>query len=90
VDLKDRQHLYNGFGNGLARAIEMVVTPLLFGFIGHFVDVWLGTNPAFTILLVLFALAGMGVKMYYGYETEMKAHEAAGPWARGRNGKPPA
>jgi hypothetical protein len=81
VELKDRQHLYNGFGNGLAKAIEMVATPALFGLMGHFVDGWLGTNPLFTILLVLFALAGMGVRMYYAYETEMKAHEAAGPWA---------
>ena len=81
MDLKDRQHLYNGFGNGLALAIELVATPLLLGFIGHFIDVWLGTNPVFTIVLVLFALTGMGVKAYYGYDMEMKAHEAAGPWA---------
>ena len=81
MDLKDRQHLYNGFGNGLAKAIEMVVTPALFGFLGHLLDGWLGTNPVFTILFVLFALSGMGVRLYYGYEQEMKAHEAAGPWA---------
>lgn len=81
MDLRDRQHLYNGFGNGLAKAVELVVTPLVFGLIGHFVDRWLGTNPAFTILLVIFALAGLCARMYYGYDTEMKAHEASGPWA---------
>ena len=33
MDLKDRQHLYNGFGNGLARAFELAATPLVFGFL---------------------------------------------------------
>ncbi len=82
MDLKDRQHLYNGFGNGLARAIELALTPLVFGFLGHLLDSWLGTNPVFTALLVVFALAGISARMYYGYDTEMKQHESSGPWAR--------
>jgi hypothetical protein len=90
VELKDRQHLYNGFGNGLARAMELAFTPALFGLLGHLLDDWLGTNPIFLILFVLFALSGLGVRMYYGYDREMRAHEAAGPWARGRSGKPRA
>ena len=32
------QHLYNGFGNALARGFELVVTPALFALIGHFID----------------------------------------------------
>jgi F0F1-type ATP synthase assembly protein I len=82
VDLKDRQHLYNGFGNGLARAFELAATPLVFGFLGHLLDGWLGTSPAFLIAFVVFSLAGLSARMWYGYDAEMKAHEAAGPWAR--------
>jgi F0F1-type ATP synthase assembly protein I len=82
VDLKARQELNQGFGNALSLAIEMVVTPLLFGLMGLGLDRWLGTSPLFLIVLGLFGVVGMGVKTYYGYVEAMKRHEAEGPWAR--------
>ena len=75
VDLRDRRETYNGFGNALSRAIELVVTPFAFGLLGYGLDRWLGTSPVFLIVLVAFAIVGMAVRMYYGYATEMKAHE---------------
>jgi F0F1-type ATP synthase assembly protein I len=75
VELRDRRDTYNGFGNALARAVELVVTPLAFALLGWALDRWLGTAPLFLIALTLFALAGMGVKMYFAYVTEMQAHE---------------
>ena len=78
----DTQRLYNGFGNTLARAFELVVTPTLFGLIGYGIDRVLGTLPVFTVILAVFCVIGMSVKMYYGYIVAMEAHEAAGPWAR--------
>lgn len=73
----DKRELYNGFGDTLARAFEFVGAPAVFGLLGHAVDVRLHTNPAFTVILVVFALAGTFVRMYYEYETAMKRQEAA-------------
>jgi F0F1-type ATP synthase assembly protein I len=75
VDLRDRRDTYNGFGNALARAVELVVTPMLFGLLGVLLDRWLGTSPMFVFVLAGFALAGMAVRMYYAYVEEMKVQE---------------
>ena len=81
------QHLYNGFGNSTARAFELAVTPAIFGFLGHLVDRAAGTSPLFLIIFVLFCVAGMGVRMYYGYNQSMAEHEAKLPSARAKAGK---
>ena len=83
-DLKGRQELYNGFGNSLSRAIELVMTPTLFGLLGLLLDHIFGITPVLTIVLVLFAISGLAVRMYYGYNEEMRVHEANAPWARSR------
>lgn len=82
MDLSDRQHLYNGFGNTLARGVEMVATPALFGLVGFGLDRWIGITPVLTVIFVLFALVGMGVRAYYGYDKDMQAAEAGRPWAK--------
>ena len=76
MDLRDRRDLYNGFGDGLARAFELAATPAVFGFLGWLVDRALGTPPAFMIALALFAIVGMFVRMWIHYDAEMKVHEA--------------
>lgn len=81
----ERQELYNGFGNGLALAFELALTPAIFGLMGYGLDRRLGTLPIFTTVLALLCIVGLGVRQYYGYDARMKEHEAAGPWAR----KPP-
>ena len=80
--LRANQHLYNGFGNGFARAFELAVTPALFGFLGYLLDRVLGTTPVFLIAFALFCVIGMGVRMYYGYVESMKEQEADKPWNR--------
>ncbi len=82
LDRGDNRELYNGFGDTLARAFEFVATPALFGFLGHLGDGWLGTRPILTIVLVVYALVGSLVRMYYWYEAGMSAHEAKAPWNR--------
>ena len=74
--------LYNGFGNTLARAFELVVTPALFAVIGHFIDRWLGTGFVFTLALTVFCVVGMSIRMVYGYIDAMKQHEAEAVWRR--------
>jgi hypothetical protein len=78
----DKRELYNGFGDSLARAFEFVATPTLFGLGGHLLDGRLGTTPLLTVILVVFAMAGTFVRMYFEYETAMREHEAQAPWRR--------
>jgi F0F1-type ATP synthase assembly protein I len=75
MDLQERRDLYNGFGDGLARAFELVVTPAVFGFFGWLLDRWIGTTPIFTLCLTLFTLCYMGLKMWWAYDAAMKGHE---------------
>jgi F0F1-type ATP synthase assembly protein I len=81
-NLKARQELYNGFGDTLARGIELVGTPTLFGLLGYVLDRLLGTVPVMTVILVVFALTGIAVRMYYNYSAAMRAHEEKLPGHR--------
>lgn len=83
MDLRHRRETYNGAGEVLARAFELAVTPIIFGFLGYRLDRWVGTRPVFTVFLAVFALAYLTWKLVSGYEAEMRAHEAAlsGPLA---------
>jgi F0F1-type ATP synthase assembly protein I len=85
VDDREQRELWNGFSNALSRAIELVVTPLLFALAGYGLDRWLGTSPLFAVLLASFAFVGLAVKSYYVYREDMRAHEQRLP---GRVGRP--
>ncbi|MDQ1438473.1 MAG: hypothetical protein QOK43_2102 [Acidimicrobiaceae bacterium] len=82
VDLRERRELNNGFGEALSRAFEFAVTPVVFGFLGHLLDMRLGTSPIFMLALALFAVTGMFVKLWYAYDQAMQARDAAAPWGR--------
>ena len=84
MDLRDRQDLYNGFGDGLSRAFELALTPAVFGGLGFLVDSWVGTTPLFMIVFLFFAVAGVGYMTWHRYETEMQAKEQEAAWARSR------
>jgi F0F1-type ATP synthase assembly protein I len=73
-----------GFGDGLAQAVEFVLAPLLFGAVGALVDRWLGTRPTFLLLLGTFGLVGMFVTVYYRYKAEMERASEGKVWARRR------
>ena len=82
MDQSDRQALYNGFGRAWSLAFEIPLTILLFGLGGWALDHWIDTFPLFSLALVLFAVAGLGVRIYYQYAAQMNAEEAKAPWAR--------
>jgi F0F1-type ATP synthase assembly protein I len=82
VDLRERRHLYNGFGNALSRGFELVVTPMVFALGGWFLDRWVGTTPVFTIVLGGFGFAGVVTRMYLQYVAAMAEHDAALPSRR--------
>ncbi len=80
VDLRERRETWTGFGDTLSRAMEFAVTPIVFGGIGWLVDSWLGTRPLFVIGLVVFAFVGLFVRMWIGYDAEMRRQEEGKPW----------
>lgn len=82
-DLTARQKLNRGYSDGLSRAMEIVLTPLLMGFFGSLVDGWLDTRPWFMIGFGAFGAAGIIARMWIGYDREMRKHEAKLPGARG-------
>lgn len=82
MDLRERRELNNGFGDGLAHAFELAVTPAIFGFLGHLVDRALHTGFVAALVAFLLAVVGMFVKSWYAYDAEMKAREADTPWGR--------
>ncbi len=75
MHLPERRELYQGRSDGFAKAVELVVTPLLLGLLGHLLDTWLGTGPILTVVLGAWALIAVVVVTYYGYEEQMKAEE---------------
>ena len=76
-----QSELYNGAGEGLSRAFELALTPAIIGGVGFLLDRWLGLTPIFTIIFFLVAMGGLMARMYYGYDAQMKEHEARSPWA---------
>jgi F0F1-type ATP synthase assembly protein I len=83
-DLAARQKLNRGYNDGLARALEIVLTPLVFGLLGRLVDGWLGTQPWFMVGLGTFAVAGLFARMWVAYDREMRDHEKRLPGGAGR------
>jgi hypothetical protein len=82
VDLRAYREVNNGFGDGLAAAFEIVVTPLLFAFFGYLIDRWLGLHLVFALIFGLFTFGYMMYKLVTRYTAEMARHEADAPWAR--------
>lgn len=82
-DLRVKQQLNRGYSDGLARGIEVVLTPLLFGALGWLLDGWLGTDPFLAIILGTFGVIGIFAKLKLGYDRAMHVEEAGKPWNRG-------
>lgn len=64
-------------GDALAAAFELVATPALFAFFGWRIDRWLGTSPAFILVLTILTAAYSVYRLLAQYNREMSAHEAA-------------
>jgi F0F1-type ATP synthase assembly protein I len=84
VELRERQATYNGFGDALAHATELVVTPLLFALAGYGLDRLFGTGPVLAIVFGLVGVLGVAVKSYYEYAARIAREEEGKPWTRHR------
>jgi hypothetical protein len=70
VDLRaftGRRDLYEGFGDSLARAFEVVFTPFLFGLFGWWLDGRAGTRPLFALTLGIVVFLVTMWKLSRGY-----------------------
>lgn len=88
-DLRARQDTNKGFSDALARGLELVVTPLLFGFFGYLADRGLGISPVLTLGGFAFGVIGTAVKLKLGYDREMAVHDGSAA-TRPRVTTPPA
>lgn len=82
MNLRAMREVNAGFGDGLATAFEMVVTPAIFGFFGFLLDRWLGTGPWLMFGLGLFTFGYELWKLAGRYNAEMDGHARNGAWAR--------
>ncbi len=73
--LRLRSQDLRGLDDGFTRAIELVVTPVVFALIGLGVDAVLGTRPLFAISLAVFSIVGQSAVMWYRYDARMREHE---------------
>lgn len=76
MDPRERSKIYNGASDAWTRAVELTVTPLVFGYLGFRLDRWAGTGALFTIVFAAFCLGYEVWKMWSGYESAMQVHEA--------------
>lgn len=56
MELRERRELNKGFGDALGRAMELVVTPMIFGLFGYLLDGRFGTRPVLMFVLFAFVL----------------------------------
>jgi F0F1-type ATP synthase assembly protein I len=75
-DGDDRRQLTRGFGDALAWAFELALTPALFGLLGWRLDVWLGTEPVFLLAFVVIVFVYEVWKLYMRYARDLDRHQA--------------
>ncbi len=77
-----RRKLYSGYADGMTRAFELVIAPLVFGLAGFGLDRLFGSTPVCTIIAVVLGFSGTGVKLWYGYDHEMRKHDDRAAWTK--------
>lgn len=76
MDLSQRRELNNGAGEALARAFELVLSPVIFGGIGWAIDSRIGTFPLITLALFVFVLGYLFWRQFRSYDLAMRKEEA--------------
>ena len=68
--------------DGFTMAMELALTPLVFGFVGWLLDGWLGIRPALTVVFGLWAFSVVAWMAWRRYDAKMQRLESELP-ARG-------
>jgi F0F1-type ATP synthase assembly protein I len=66
-----RRELSNDIFHRSTGSFELVLSPLILGFLGFLLDRAVGTVPVFTIAFAVAAMAGAAARVYYGYRYAM-------------------
>lgn len=78
------QQLNRGYSSAMSRGLELTITLLVMVGIGLLLDRFFGTFPIFTIIASVLGFAGTTVKLWLGYDLEMRKHEDGAIWNRGK------
>jgi F0F1-type ATP synthase assembly protein I len=78
----NKRQLLQGYDDASARSIQLVVTTLLLGFIGHLIDGKAGTGFLFALVLGASGLAWETYRFVQAYTVKMKQAEEGKPWAK--------
>ncbi len=69
----DRRENVKATDDGFSAAFEMIVTPVLFGLLGFFIDSRVGTYPVFTLVLGFVVLSYEVWRLWSRYSDDMDA-----------------
>jgi F0F1-type ATP synthase assembly protein I len=67
-----RRELSNDIFHRSTGSFELVLSPLILGFLGFLLDRAIGTVPIFTIVFAVAAMGGAAARVYYGYRYAMR------------------
>ena len=62
--------------NQSAGSFELVLSAVLLGFLGYWIDRWSGTSPVFMVALTILGFLGAGLSMYYRYKHQISVLNA--------------
>ena len=71
-----------GYSTAMGRGFELAITLAVMVGIGLLTDRIFGTAPLFVIIFSVVGFAGITVKLFLGYDLEMKKHEEGAIWNR--------
>lgn len=71
-----------GYSTAMGRGFELAITLAVMVGLGLLADAVFDTTPVFVILFSVLGFAGITVKLYLGYDLEMKKHEEGAIWNR--------
>ncbi|MEL7210417.1 MAG: AtpZ/AtpI family protein [Actinomycetota bacterium] len=70
-----KRALYSGSDGSFVQAMDLALTPAVFGLLGYVLDRYLGTVPVFTIVFVLWAMAVVTWRAWRRYDDSMRREE---------------
>ena len=71
-----------GYSTAMGRGLELAITLAVMVGVGLLVDSIFDTGPLFVIVFSVLGFAGITVKLFLGYDREMKKHEEGAIWNR--------
>ncbi|MCB1039977.1 MAG: AtpZ/AtpI family protein [Acidimicrobiales bacterium] len=71
-----------GYGNAMGRGFELAITLAVMVGLGWLADRVFDTAPLMIIVFSVLGFAGIAVKLWIGYDLEMRKHEDGAVWNR--------